>query len=67
MSGIAEKLRGLDSFGSPVSVGYRGSSVYKTLFGSLFSILIATFMLVYVVVTLIDVLGFKSPQITQVS
>ena len=42
-----EMFVSLDTFGTPVSLNYKGESSYKTILGALITIALKIFMLVY--------------------
>ena len=55
----------LDAFGEPVTLNYRGKSTYKTGLGAFFTICLRAFILTYGLLSIIDVLSYEDPQITQ--
>ena len=67
MASLTRKLISLDSFGEAVTVNFKGKSAYKTLVGALCTICLNCFILTYTLLSLIDVMQYKDPQITQVS
>ena len=60
-------ITSFDVFGEPVSLNYNGESSFKTLIGAFFTVLIKLFLIDYVTGELIDLFGYKNPQITIVS
>ena len=67
MASIIKKLISLDSFGENVTVNYKGESTYKTLIGAFFTICLGGFIFAFAIMTIIDLMQYKDPQITQVS
>ena len=60
-------VKSFDSFGEPVALNYNGDSVFRTMIGALFSILIKVFLLIYSVQQIIQLINYEDPQVTIVS
>ena len=67
MSSLFRKFISLDCFGASVNVNFKGDHTFKTCIGAFCSICLRAFILAYTVITIIDVVDYKDPQITQVS
>ena len=62
---FSKYLTSLDSFGEPVTLNYKGSSTFKTGVGAFFTIALSAFILTYGLFSLIGVLQYEDPQISQ--
>ena len=65
MFSLNKFLVSFDAFGEPITLNYKGSSTFKTGIGAFFTISLRFFILVYGLMSLIDVLQYKNPQISQ--
>ena len=63
--GFLRLLRGLDDYGHPIKVTYRGEETYQTLCGSLFSLIVLGFTMAIGISALIEVFSMEEPTITQ--
>ena len=59
--GFKNFVKSFDAFGEPVTLNYNGDSVYRTMIGALFSILIKSFLLIYSVQQLIQLINYDEP------
>ena len=64
-STLSDWLLSLDAFGEPVSVNYNGSTTYKTHIGSLLTLGMRGFMLIFTLTGVLALLDYKNPQINQ--
>ena len=62
---LLSSLVELDIFGSPIKLNYKGKETYQTRLGTLFTISLATFILIFGLYSLIDIYEYRDPQITQ--
>ena len=46
---LTDKFIGLDSYGVPVTVNYRGDDTYKTRFGAMLSIITLTLLTIFAI------------------
>ena len=67
MSKFKDYLKSWDQFGNATTMNYKGDRTYKTSGGAFFSIGIQTFLLVFGLFALMEVMAYQDPQITQVS
>lgn len=65
MLSLYKFLVSFDAFGEPIALNYKGSSTFKTGIGAFFTISLRFFILVYGLISLIDVLYHKDPKISQ--
>ena len=65
MFSLNKFLVSFDAFGEPITLNYKGSSTFKTGIGAFFTISLRVFILIYGLISLIDVLYHKNPQISQ--
>ena len=64
MQTLDEKFIGLDTYGVPVSVNYRGDDTYKTRFGALLSLISYFLLISFAIRKGIDLLDKSSPSIS---
>lgn len=67
MGSILNMVKSLDSFGVPVGLNYKGDSSFKTMPGALLSFVLLGFLLFFLGQSLLELVEFKNPQITEVS
>eukprot|EP00347_Sterkiella_histriomuscorum_P014184 403361841 len=63
-SKILEKIRNLDSYGHPISLSYKDSSTYKSVFGGIFTLIARIGLLAYFLVDISQVFQKQRYQIT---
>ena len=56
-----------DAFGEPIAVNRNGETSHKTAVGALFSIALKSFILFFASTSVLALLRYQDPQITQVS
>ena len=66
MSLFIRKFICLDTFGEPVTVNFKGDSTFKTFIGAFCTICLYGFILAFTTISIIDVMQYRDPQITQV-
>ena len=64
MGFLTDKFVGLDSYGTPVTVNYRGDDTYKTRTGALLSIITGSLLLIFGIEKAIQLTMRNNPQIT---
>ena len=62
---LLSSLIEFDSFGSAIQLNYKGRASYKTRLGTLFTIGMTTFILIFGLFSLMEIYEYKNPQITQ--
>ena len=62
---LLSSLIEFDSFGSAIQLNYKGQASYKTRLGTLFTIGMTTFILIFGLFSLIEIYEYQNPQITQ--
>ncbi len=60
-SSVVKFLKQFDVFGEAVGVNYKGDQTYKTVLGSLCSLTLKVFMLLYASYELLHLLQYKHP------
>ena len=63
---LVNKFISLDSFGEAVTVNFKGERTYKTSIGALCTISLKSFILAFSIMSIIDLMQYRDPQITQV-
>ena len=51
----------LDVYGKPVTVNYRGLDTYKTCLGALFTLVVKSFLLIFLSTAFLDLANYKGP------
>ena len=64
MNYIDDKFIGLDMYGTPISVNYRGESSYNTRFGALLSLISWFLLIAFAIDQGIELVNRQNPQIT---
>ena len=67
MGKFLSRVRDLDSFGMAVSVNYRGDSMYRTLPGAFLTLILKVFILVFTILSVLELLAHRNPNVSQVS
>ena len=67
MGSLLRRIKSLDTFREPVGLNYKGDSAFRMLPGAFFTLFIAVFLLFFGMESFLDLVGYKNPQITQVS
>lgn len=67
MRTFLSRVRNFDNFGQPVSVNYKGASAYKTLPGAIATLVIKIIVLVFALVSFLELIVYKNPNVSQVS
>ena len=62
---VSQCVKKLDAFGQPVTVKYDGESSFNTHVGGILTCVIQTFMLVFTLSQVINLVKYEDPQITQ--
>ena len=62
---VSQFVKNLDAFGQPVSVKFDGESTFNTHIGGVLTCVIQTFMLVFTLGSVINMVKYQDPQITQ--
>ena len=63
MKKLMDTFTGLDIFGHPITVFFKGKDVYRTRLGALLSIAVYAFVINYSSFSLIDLFTMSSPNI----
>ena len=61
MSKFKDYLKSWDQFGNATTMNYKGDRTYKTSGGAFFSIGIQTFLLVFGLFALMEVMAYQDP------
>ena len=64
-SRLTNFLVSFDSYGEAISMNYRGNTFFKTGLGSLLTLALKSFLLVFLTTECIKLFTYKNPQITQ--
>ena len=64
-SSIGNFCLSFDSFGQPIAVNYNGNSSYQTGLGAFCTLALRGFLLVYSLLSFINLIQYQDPQITQ--
>ena len=56
-------LKKLDIFGYPIGVHYKGKTTHNTIFGSLLSLFIITWVLIYAAITLLMTVDHSNQEV----
>ena len=67
MGKFTNYIASFDRFGPRPLINFKGSSQHKTILGSIFSLLLNTFVLVFAVLRVKGLVLFENPKISQVS
>ena len=54
-------FKALDAYGEPISVTYKGETTYKTWVGALLTLSMRSFMLVFALFGVLELLNYKNP------
>ena len=65
MASFGKFLKRQDTFGQPVTLNYRGMDQYKTCWGALLTLLHKSFIFVVAVISILDLLDYRDPNVTQ--
>ena len=65
MSSFLNWFKAFDGYGEPVSVSYKGETTYKTPGGALLTIAMRSFMLLFSVFGIFELLSYKNPRVNQ--
>ena len=67
MKFISSFLTNRDNLGHPITVNYKGSDTYQTKLGGFFTIGIRAMMLIYLLITVIELVSMSDPNIVSYS
>ena len=65
MNTLTKFFVSFDGYGNPVTVNYRGDDTYKTCLGALCTLIVKSFLLVFLGTALLELASYKDPQISQ--
>ena len=65
MTTFSRFLKRQDAFGQPVTLNYRGMDHYKTGWGALLTLVHKSFIFVVAIISILDLLDYRDPNITQ--
>lgn len=58
-------LKGLDSFGYPISVNYKGEESYNSVLGGIFSVIVLCFTMIQVVMAVKELYLMEDPELAE--
>ena len=67
MGKFLSRIRDFDSFGMAISVNYRGDSLYRTLPGAFLTLIFKVLILVFTILSVLELLAYRNPNVSQVS
>ena len=67
MGKFLSRVRDFDSFGRAISINYRGDSLYRTLPGAFLTIIFKVLILVFTILSVLELLAHSNPNVSQVS
>ena len=67
MGKFLSKIRDFDSFGMAISLNYRGDSLYRTLPGAFLTLIFKVLILVFTILSVLELLAYRNPNVSQVS